>query len=265
MLFLDIETVAQVWNFSEVDERTQNVFKKKFRKDIAERSNEAYPNNQSTSMVAECIGHDRACDQIWKEQAAFHAEFAKIVCVSFGEVVKSTVSETDSTVVETIYTKSIYNHNEKMLIKDVVDLLNKKPEMDLCAHNGKGFDFPFLSKKILIHGMQLPRQLNIVGLKPWEFHLVDTADLWRFGNFKDYTSLESIANCFGLPSPKEEMDGSMVGPTYYGQDDQIAFNSDDALKKICKYCEYGDVVTLVNVHRCIKGLAPITNHKSLTL
>lgn len=281
ILFLDIETVPKVWNFNELDERTQGIFKRKYRKDIDEYLSKYILNvsRDNPDKVYE------ATNAVWQENAAFHAEFCKIICVSIGQVrislkpgppspqlaipsgsTDKELNPAPTIEVTEIATKSFYNHNEKMLIQEVVVFLEKNYSFELCAHNGKGFDFGMLTKKVLIYRFKLPPQLEITGLKPWEIKLLDTAEMWRFGNMKDYVSLDSIANCFGLPSPKETMDGSMVGPTYYGVGVlEGTHDKDAALKKICIYCEFGDVVTLVNVYRCIKGMEPVLLHKSLTL
>lgn len=108
----------------------------------------------------------------------------------------------------------------------------------LCAHNGKEFDFPFLCRRFLINNIALPGILRIQGLKPWEVKHIDTLDLWKFGDHKNYTSLNLLAQVFGIPSPKENMDGSMVASAYYEEKN---------LKKIADYCKK-DVITLARIY-----------------
>jgi hypothetical protein len=151
----------------------------------------------------------------------------------------------------TIYIKSfigdgITGYDEKFLLIELSKAL--KDCYQLCAHFGKGFDFPVLCRKYLIHRLPLPGILNIQGLKPWEVPLIDTQDMWKFGDMRHSCSLDLLAHLFGLPSPKEEMHGSEVAHYYY--------NVEDGLAKIVKYCE-SDVRILINVHRRMTSLPAI--------
>jgi len=112
-----------------------------------------------------------------------------------------------------------------------------KPKHLLCAHNGKEFDFPYLARRMIVHGIPLPSKLSLFGKKPWEVPHLDTMELWKFGDFKHYTSLKLLAHVLGIPSPKEDIDGSMVRDVYYEEND---------LERIVKYCER-DVVTVAQV------------------
>src|SRR5690606_32997220 len=116
-------------------------------------------------------------------------------------------------------------------------------ESFLCAHNGKAFDFPYLCRRMLIHKLPIPGILNITRKRPWESNLLDTLELWKFGDYKNYTSLELLAVIFGVPTPKDDIDGSQVAHVYYQEKD---------LAKIVRYCEK-DVLTLARVLQCLKG------------
>ncbi|MEM9078263.1 MAG: ribonuclease H-like domain-containing protein, partial [Bacteroidota bacterium] len=107
----------------------------------------------------------------------------------------------------------------------------------LCAHNGKEFDFPYIARRMVINGLNLPYKLDLFGKKPWEVPHLDTMELWKFGDYKHYTSLKLLAHILGIPSPKEDMDGSMVQSVYYEEND---------LDRIISYCEL-DVVTTAQV------------------
>jgi 3'-5' exonuclease len=114
----------------------------------------------------------------------------------------------------------------------------------LVAHNGKEFDFPYLCRRMLINGISIPPILNTAGKKPWEVNHIDTMELWKFGDYKNYTSLNVLAKCFGIPSPKDDIDGSMVGHTYWQQND---------LGRIAEYCKK-DIVTTAQVLLKYKNL-----------
>jgi uncharacterized protein YprB with RNaseH-like and TPR domain len=141
--------------------------------------------------------------------------------------------------------KSFYGDNEKEILTGFHSLLNKtlKENYMLCAHNGKEFDFPFLGRRTLINGLKLPSQLDIAGKKPWEILHLDTMELWKFGDYKHYTSLELLAHVFNIPSPKQDLDGSMVAKTYY---------EDKDLERIKEYCQ-NDVLTIAQLLLRYKG------------
>jgi 3'-5' exonuclease len=173
------------------------------------------------------------------QRAGIYAEFGKIVCIS----VAFFYSQKNTTYLRV---KSFYGDNEKDLLTDFQSLLNKwseKKNSFLCAHNGKEFDFPFIARRMLINGIKLPTILDVAGKKPWEVQFLDTMELWKFGDYKHYTSLNLLAHIFNLKSPKTDLDGSMVGKTYWEEKD---------LNKIVKYCEQ-DVLTVAQLYLKYKG------------
>jgi predicted PolB exonuclease-like 3'-5' exonuclease len=152
--------------------------------------------------------------------------------------------------VETLRIKSFYGHDEKALLSEFGELLRNSfssNESRLCAHNGKEFDFPFLARRMVINGIQLPAILDIAGKKPWEVNFLDTMEMWKFGDFKSYTPLNLLTHVLGIPSPKDDIDGSQVWSVYWIEKD---------LDRIMRYCEK-DVEALANVYRRMKGLAVI--------
>ena len=218
ILFFDIETVPLTFQFSELDERGQLLWDKKTkflqqRDDIT--AHEAY------------------------EKAGIYAEFGKVVCISFGFVMQKDGESQ-------IRLKSIAGKEEKTLLQEFIDLLNShynSNEYLFCAHNGKEFDIPFLSRRILINGLKLPYLLNIAGKKPWEINHLDTMELWKFGDFKHYTSLDLLTYIFNIPTPKDDMDGSQVAKVYF---------EDEDLERIIHYCEK-DVVATIQLFRKYQG------------
>lgn len=214
ILFFDIETVPLEYDFKNLDERGQDLWSKKTRF-IQERE----------SLSAEEL-YDRA---------GIYAEFGKVVCISMGFVLQKE-GETQ------IRLKSIANEDESTLLNEFIDLLNSyynTPDFMFCAHNGKEFDIPFLCRRILIHGKKMPNMLNVSGKKPWEIKHLDTMELWKFGDFKNYTSLDLLTYVFKIPTPKDDMDGSQVAKVFY---------EDKNLDRIIHYCEK-DVVATIQLFR----------------
>jgi uncharacterized protein YprB with RNaseH-like and TPR domain len=228
ILYLDIETVPKVWNFSELTEREQGLFQKKYAREIDAKG---------------VVPHNTFVEKLWRDKGGFDAEFNMIICVSVGQTF------IDPPEPLKISVKSFYGNEEKIL-RELAQVLNNNPGLTLCAHYGKEFDFPVLSRKFVINRLTLPSQLQTAGKKPWEINMIDTMDLWKFGSYKHSASLDAIANALGFPSPKQMIDGSMVAEVYYEK--KWIEIGDDPIKVICRYCE-GDVVSLANVHRAITG------------
>jgi uncharacterized protein YprB with RNaseH-like and TPR domain len=210
LLFLDIETVPEKRDFDHLDQEKQLLWEQKTQ---YQRKEDYTPSE-------------------FYERAGIWAEFGKVVCISVGYFIHK--GEQRNFRVTSFY------GDEVELLKKFSQLLNEhfnKPHHLLCAHNGKEFDFPYLSRRMLIHGLSLPQKLNLFGKKPWEVPHLDTMELWKFGDYKHFTSLKLMANVLGIPSPKEDMDGSMVYGVYYEEQD---------LDRIVTYCEL-DVVTTAQV------------------
>lgn len=217
IIFLDVETVPIVYNFEELQPETAELWNRKSR----------YMQKSQEISVEESY-----------QKAGIFAEFGKIVCISVGYIL-------DEKAGRKLRVKSFYGKDEKEILTKFNSLLNKtlKDNYILCAHNGKEFDFPFLGRRNLINGLKLPSQLALAGKKPWEVPHLDTMDLWRFGDYKNYTSLNLLAHVFSIPSPKADLDGSKVAYTYYEEND---------LEKIKTYCQ-GDVVTIAQLILKYKG------------
>ncbi len=202
ILFLDIETVPEFENFLDLSLEMQVQFAKK----------------------TQYQRKDDITAKEFYERAGIWAEFGKIICISVG-FFSSFRKE------RTFRIKSFYGDDEKQLLTDFKDLLEEhfsKPSHLLCAHNGKEFDFPFIARRMIIKQIKLPEKLNLFGKKPWEIAHIDTLDLWKFGDYKHYTSLSLLTTILGIPSPKDDIDGSQVAGVYYQEKN---------LKRIVKYCE----------------------------
>lgn len=210
ILFLDIETVPETGTFEELDSEKQALWEEKTQ---YQRKEEYTPEEF----------YDRA--GIW-------AEFGKIVCISVGYFNFKEEARH--------FRITTFNGDEKQLLKDFSNLLEThffQPYHLLCAHNGKEFDFPFIARRMLIHGIPLPSKLNLFGKKPWEVPHLDTLELWKFGDYKHYTSLKLLTSILGIPSPKDDISGADVCKVYYEE-------KDDA--RIVKYCEK-DVVAIAQI------------------
>lgn len=203
ILFLDIETASLTESFEELDPRLQDEWVKKER--LIKKTEEGHIDPGS----------------LYFDRAGIHAEFGQIVCIGVGYYQRKKKEK------KLIFRSKVFaNESEKELLQEFSALLDKKKWV-LCAHNGKEFDFPYICRRMLIQGIPLPEPLQISGKKPWEVRHLDTMELWKFGDYKHYTRLELLASVFGIPSSKDDLDGSQVNSTFHLEKD---------LEKIKKYC-----------------------------
>ncbi|SNS46700.1 hypothetical protein SAMN05421640_0268 [Ekhidna lutea] len=170
-------------------------------------------------------------EELYEERAAIYAEFGKIIVIGMGFYHEHKGKPA-------LRVKTLASDHEKELLTDFKNFIESKFDQDnlkLCAHNGKEFDFPYLCRRMLINDIKIPWSLNMTGKKPWEVNHIDTMELWKFGDWKSFTSLDLLTNIFGIPSSKTELDGSMVTKTYYEEK--------DGLKKIEEYCQKDIIAT----------------------
>ena len=204
VLFIDIETVPQYENLVSVPENMQKLWTKK----------------------AGQIGKEGESAEDLYGRAGIYSEFGKIVCISAGKIFRKGK--------ERAYrVKSYCGDDEKTILQEFSGMLTTfmaNPAHRICAHNGQEFDFPFIARRMLINGLQLPLVLDIAGAKPWEIKdvMIDTLQLWKFGDYKHYTSLELLCAIFNIPTPKDDIDGSQVAGIYYKEFD---------IQRIARYCE----------------------------
>lgn len=219
ILFLDIETVPQYASYSEVPEAWKHLWERKAASILRNREEE----------TPESV----------YERAGIYAEFGKIVCISCG-IIQGAVNQ------RKIVLKSFYGDDEKQLLGAFAEMLQKfsaNEQKYLCAHNGKEFDFPYLCRRMLINGVPIPLLLNTAGKKPWEVNHLDTMELWKFGDFKSYTTLNLLAHALGVPTPKDDIDGSMVAEVYYRE---------QQIERIVTYCQK-DVITVAQIFLKMSG------------
>lgn len=210
ILFLDIETVPETEHFSDLDDTIQQLFATKTQ---YQRKDEIAPED-------------------FYERAGIWSEFGKIICISVGYfTLKGDIRNFRVT--------SFYGEESKIL-KDFSNLLNQhfsQPQHILCGHNAKEFDFPFIARRMIIKGIPIPQKLNLFGKKPWEIPHLDTMELWKFGDYKHFTSLKLLTHVLGIPSPKDDIDGSEVAKVYYQENN---------IDRIITYCEK-DVIAVAQV------------------
>jgi hypothetical protein len=227
-LFFDIETAPVVPSFSKLSPAMQEHWQRKMR---------GFRNSNPESPDSASLFDDRA---------GIFSEFAKVVCISFG-------SFHDGDGHWRFRVKSLIGDDEKTLLNQFCEVVTRfsqyhKTDLHLCGHNIREFDIPFLCRRMVIHRMSLPRCLQIQGKKPWEVqHIEDTLELWRFGDHKNFTSLGLLAEVLEVPSPKDDIDGSMVGAVYW---------QDHDLERIARYC-MKDVVTTARVFLRLKDIRDI--------
>ena len=213
VLFLDIETVSGKPSFTELSKTFQDLWAIKSRQITRRYDEELEPEELA---------------EIYTEKAGIYAEFGKIVCISVGFVRKDQKDKRFR-----IRLKSFASDNEAELLTAFSNLIeqyyNNTQKSFLCGHNIREFDIPYICRRIVANQLPLPNALNLAGKKPWETkHLLDTLELWKFGDYKNYTSLKLLAAVLDFPSPKDDIDGSNVGRTYWVEQD---------LPRIAHYCE----------------------------
>lgn len=210
IIFLDIETVPVLPSEEDLNSSMQALWEKKsasFRKE-----------DQTSADVY--------------QRAGIYAEFGKIICISVGMLKEKNPYG--------FRLKSFYGEDESTILNEfsaMISKFSKNREALLCAHNGKEFDYPYIARRMIINGIRIPDILNNAGKKPWEIKLLDTMELWKFGDYKNYTSLDLLSSILGFPSPKDDIDGSMVADVFWKEHD---------LKRIVTYCEK-DVLAVARI------------------
>ncbi|MEZ4976602.1 MAG: 3'-5' exonuclease [Flavobacteriaceae bacterium] len=216
ILFLDIETVPQAPHFSDLDETTQQLWETKSQ----------YQRGEEISA------------KDFYHRAGIWAEFGKIICISVGFFKIQGDKRS--------FRATSFHGEEVKILKDFKNLLTthfNQANHLLCAHNGKEFDFPYIARRMIIHGIELPHKLNLFGKKPWEVPHLDTLELWKFGDYKTFTSLKLLTHVLGIPSPKDDIDGSQVYEVYYEEND---------IDRIITYCEK-DTIAVAQILLRLRG------------
>jgi predicted PolB exonuclease-like 3'-5' exonuclease len=219
LLLIDIETVPQQPYFSMLSEEWKKLWTDKVQRNLPE------------AVTAEAF---------YPQRAGVMAEFAKIICISIGYFPKDNQ--------RLLRIRSFFGDDEKELLCRFIETISqmelKNNKWSFTGHNIKEFDIPFICRRLLINGMPIPDYLDFQNMKPWDTNLVDTFQYWRFGDYKHYTSLNLLAAALNVPSPKDDIDGSMVADVYYKEKD---------LQRIVTYCQK-DVITVANIMLRFKNM-----------
>ena len=226
-LILDIETVAQSPAYRLLPDDIKNLWDKKACH-IRLTANGGIVDN----------------DTFYERKAGIYAEFAKVICISTLHIYSKGGKE---------YTekRSFASKDENDLLSNFADFLNLNFEalssIKIIGHNIREFDIPFLARRMIVNGVNLPKVLSISGKKPWQVEfLEDTMSLWKFGDFKNYTSLNLLAKILNVPSPKEALEGCKIHNAFW------LYNDLDAIKA---YCEL-DVLTTAMIYYKLKQKIP---------
>lgn len=223
ILFLDIETVTESPAYRLLSEDIQALW------------------NHKASMLRLTAKNGFLDNEtMYESKAGIYSEFSKVICISILHYYQ--VDEKGY-----VESQSFYPKKEADLLSQFGAYLDAKFDkvnnVKIVGHNIREFDIPFIARRMLIKEVKLPKVFRIGGKKPWQIeHLVDTMSLWKFGDFKNYTSLNLLAKILNVPSPKEELDGSKVHNAYWLYND---------LPGIVKYCEK-DVLTTAKVFYKLK-------------
>ena len=213
LILIDIETVPQHPDFDLLNEEWKQLWQEKTQRSLPDLTTPA---------------------EFYPQRAGVMAEFAKIICISMGYFTKQ------GNVLQ-LRLKSFYGDDEKVLLQSFVTVLNqvetKNNKWSFSGHNIKEFDIPFICRRLLVNSLPIPAYLDFQNMKPWDTNMVDTFQYWRFGDYKNYTSLKLLAAAMGVPSPKDDIDGSMVADVYWKEKN---------LGRIVTYCQK-DVVTTGNI------------------
>ncbi|MBR9913478.1 MAG: 3'-5' exonuclease [Algicola sp.] len=216
ILFLDIETVPETEHYSQLDATKQELWE----------------------LKSQYQRRDEYTAEAFYERAGIWAEFGKIICISVGYFKMEGA-------IRTFRVTSFYGDEVKILkdFKNLIITHFSGTKHLLCAHNGKEFDFPYIARRMIIQGIELPYNLNLFGKKPWEVPHLDTLELWKFGDYKTFTSLKLLTNVLGIPSPKDDISGSQVYSVYY---------QDNDIDRIITYCEK-DTIAVAQVFLKFQG------------
>ena len=229
IMFLDIETVPATAKFADLSPELVYLWTEKF--------------NILRKRLPEKYADDTTPAQGYEMSAGIYSEFGKIICISVGFIHIADKKQT-------LRITSFAGDDELQILKDfsaLITKISKDKGQTLCGHNIKEFDVPYICRRMLINGLSLPDFLQISGKKPWETPFLDTLELWKFGDAKNYISLKLLTAVLGIPTPKDDIDGSQVASVYYEEKN---------IQRIITYCQK-DVAATTQVFLKLNGLPTI--------
>jgi predicted PolB exonuclease-like 3'-5' exonuclease len=233
ILFLDIETVPQTEFLNELSPNLQHLWLEKMA--------------TLKTRMPEKFSETLSDDEIFMKNAGVYSEFSKIICISVGcFYIKNNE--------QFFRVKSFAGTDEKKLLSDFSAMVKKfmiTSNNLVCGHNIKEFDIPFICRRLLINDLKIPESINAAGKKPWETSFVDTLELWRFGDYKNYTALKLLTAVFDIPTPKDDIDGSQVAEVFYKEQN---------ISRISTYCQK-DVIATARLYQRFCSLPMIADEK----
>ncbi|MBL7766232.1 MAG: ribonuclease H-like domain-containing protein [Chitinophagaceae bacterium] len=220
LLLIDIETVPGCRSLEELPERMQRLWARKSA--LIDKDNPSF-------------------EQTYAQRAGIYAEFGKIICIGLGYFIRNGADYQ-------LKVKMLSGHDETEMLKEFSAICNKffsYPERQFCGHNIREFDIPYICRRSFIRGVPLPEVLSdLQNKKPWENPMLDTLQYWKFGEYKNFTSVDLLSAVLDIESPKGDIDGSDVAGVYW---------KDNALDRIVSYCGR-DVVTVAQVLMRLNGM-----------
>lgn len=229
LLVIDIETACSHGSYDDLPEMWKGLWEEKVSRNLPEGMN-----------AGEWYG----------ARAGIMAEFGRVVCISMAIFTGNAENSG-------LKLRSVSGSDEKILLEDFASVLENfqkaRPGFCFAGHNIREFDIPFLCRRMIINGIRIPSCMDFQNKKPWEVSMVDTFQYWRFGDYKNFTSLKLLAAAMGLPSPKDDLDGSMVSPLFWEKDPAV---QQENINRIVAYCEK-DVITTANIVRRFRNEAAI--------
>jgi DNA polymerase elongation subunit (family B) len=226
LLFWDLETAGNWPDYNTMKETDPRFAELWMKRDAFLR--ERYEGNRDLNE-----------NELFMLKSGLQPEFGRVVCASFGYFSASGEKKVTS-----------YYSDEHSILTAAKGVINnaQKAGWQLCGHNIKRFDIPFLWKRMLSHKIAPPPLISAWGKKPWEMTSVDTAELWSGGVWQEsFASLDTLSALFDIPSPKEVMQASRVHATYWEEKDYT---------KIAKYCE-GDIHATMDIMSQILEITPL--------
>ncbi len=229
LLIIDIETVPIYKSYTELGENMQKLWDRKSQK--------LEPENTNTEAT-------------FAKYAGIYAEFGKIICIGLGYFIKKDNEYT-------LKIKTLSGHDEKTLLEEFATVCNKffkGSEKQFCGHNIREFDIPYICRRSFINQVYLPSILtDLQNKKPWENPMLDTLQFWKFGEYKNFTSVDLLSSVLHIPTPKDDIDGSEVANVYWQQNN---------LERIVKYCSK-DIVTVGQILMRLNGMK-LMNEQEIT-
>lgn len=224
-VFFDIETSTQTKHYSELPGNMPSLWEERCEY-LRKMTN--HPENASMST-----------QELYMHKAPLSAEFGKIVCLSFGKFIYP--KDQDDAAIPKLQYRALTG-NEDVIIKSflagVQTMIRKTTNTRLVGHNIRRFDIPFMMKRAVINNILIPNQINPYIMKPWDLAIVDSSEAWSFGSWQEsFTPLKLLCEILGIPTPKDDIDGSQVYDVYWNQND---------VNRIATYCNK-DVISQAKV------------------